>query len=229
MMSDTTTISLSNYSSEIANIEKEKLKEAITEFNESVDLQNLSPDANSYKLHERNILTFVEQAKSLEHESIHDHLTGSFNRRQLDRTLSENWQQPSDQTNPNHLVMLDIDDFKHVNDNYSHEIGDKVLQIISSIIKNNLNENDRLFRYGGEEFTIYLNNIRSSEASHMFEKIRSDIEQNDWNIIAKELKITATLGMVTNTEQQDINSALQMADERMYKGKKLGKNILVED
>lgn len=189
-----------------------------------VEVNRLSIELESA---ESQKIRFQEKAQNLEHESTHDHLTGACNRREMDRTLSERWIQAPKQLNPNHLVMLDIDDFKHVNDNFSHEIGDKVLQAITSLIKTSLNENDRLFRYGGEEFTILLYNCLRTEATQLFNEIRANIEDFNWQTIAPSLKITATLGMVSASEQESIDKALHVADERMYKGKKSGKNVLV--
>jgi diguanylate cyclase (GGDEF)-like protein len=183
----------------------------------SIELENVQSESKQ----------FQNKAEKLEHESTHDHLTGAGNRRQLDRTISESWKQKSSQQYPNHLVMLDIDDFKFVNDNFSHELGDQVLRTISSIINSCIRENDRLFRYGGEEFIILVKDNSVDKTLKTFELIRHQIQNHNWSQFNPSLKVTATLGMVSNNEQEFIDKALQIADERMYQGKNSGKNILV--
>ncbi|MFK8012145.1 MAG: diguanylate cyclase [Marinicellaceae bacterium] len=189
-----------------------------------LEVNQLSIELKHSKIKSKDL---KQQTTQLKYESLHDHLTGAGNRRQLDEQLEKNWSLQSTQDHPNHLAMLDIDDFKTINDTYSHAVGDEVLQVISSIISSEISENDKLYRYGGEEFVILLKNTESTKAHNTLNAIRQSIESYDWHKINDHLKVTATLGMVNNTEQQTIEKALNLADERMYKGKSHGKNQVV--
>ena len=190
-----------------------------------VEVSRLSLELKNSQLQSKQFQNVVEK---LEHDSSHDHLTGAGNRRHLDRVLSENWSSNSKDTKSNHLAMLDIDDFKKVNDNFSHAMGDEILQQTARIIQEHLGKNDLLFRYGGEEFVILIKGKGKKEACDDYENIRQSIQNYKWQNFHKDLFVTATLGMVSNTEYQRIKRALQVADERMYHGKNMGKNRLID-
>jgi len=191
-----------------------------------IEVNKLSIELKNSKTLSENL---KQQAKQLEHESLHDHLTGAGNRRQLDTYLNTKWIKETDHEGTNYLAMLDIDDFKYINDTFSHDLGDKVLQSISTIISSCINNNDKIFRYGGEEFVILVTNSKNQKAIDTFNTIRHRIESYDWQQLHHSLTVTATLGMVSNTEQPNIEGALKLADERMYIGKNSGKNQLISE
>jgi diguanylate cyclase (GGDEF)-like protein len=190
-----------------------------------VEVSRLSLELKKSQLQSKQ---FQEDVEKLEHDSSHDHLTGAGNRRHLDRVLSENWSSNSNETQINHLAMLDIDDFKKVNDNFSHKMGEEILQQTAKIIQIHLGENDLLFRSGGEEFVMLIKGKSRKKAINIYENIRHSIENYNWQNFHKDVSVTATLGMVSHTETQRIKRALHGADERMYHGKIKGKNRLID-
>jgi diguanylate cyclase (GGDEF)-like protein len=130
---------------------------------------------------------------------------------------------------PFSCMLIDIDDFKHINDNYGHLMGDIVLQELSRIIKANLREVDVFGRYGGEEFLIILPNIEVADAAPVAEKIRTRIAQTRFDCAGDEISITLSLGLLdsTNSQLTKEDDLLQNVDTALYEAKRKGKNCYV--
>lgn len=128
----------------------------------------------------------------------------------------------------NSVLMLDIDFFKKFNDTYGHECGDFVLISVANLIKNNLRESDIACRYGGEEFTVLLNNTAKAEAMLVAERIRKEIEKTDFVYEGQHLHVTISLGVsVFDKEENLVNSAnefVKQADKALYESKQNGRN-----
>jgi len=120
------------------------------------------------------------------------------------------------------MMILDIDDFKKINDSYGHKIGDNVLIEVSKLIENNIRENDHLFRIGGEEFVIIFSQTILENAKIVSEKIRAIIE-SDLNTI-KNQKITVSIGLSEVTLEDNEDTIFKRVDTLMYKSKNNGKN-----
>jgi len=121
--------------------------------------------------------------------------------------------------------MLDIDNFKRINDTYGHDVGDLVLKSLAETIKGILRKNDYIIRYGGEEFLILLPNATIDRAIKVAEKIRREIENKKIKIGDKEIKFTVSLGVSEiYTSDRSLQNAIKRADEKLYKAKKKGKN-----
>ena len=189
-----------------------------------IELNKLSIELKSVKNQSEHL---QKQAQKHKYESLHDHLTGAGNRRQLDEVLAKSWVLNTSEDKSNHIAMLDIDDFKKINDTYSHEFGDKVLQHVSAIIHNNIEDDDALFRYGGEEFIIFLRDKYKEHVEEVVTRICQFIENHHWQDLQDGLTVTATLGVANSDEESSIEKALQVADERMYHGKRNGKNQVI--
>ena len=158
-----------------------------------------------------------------------DYLTKVYNRRYFN-DYSKRAIELSKRNNQNlSLVAIDIDRFKSINDNYGHAVGDEVLISIANILQDNIRKSDIVSRFGGEEFILLLNNASLDEATLIAEKIRKIIENDIIKIDDKEIKITASFGVSTfNKENEDdINIALQRADDLLYIAKKRGRNEVV--
>ena len=134
--------------------------------------------------------------------------------------------------NPNKkyaIVMVDLDNFKKVNDNYGHQFGDKVLIKSTEIIKNMLDPEDIIARYGGEEIIIYINEAESiKEVYEKIEAIRVEIEKT---VITNEnisKTITASFGIgCYPNDGKNIDEVIRIADKYLYKSKSLGKNMVL--
>lgn len=127
------------------------------------------------------------------------------------------------------IVMIDIDNFKKINDTYGHVLGDKVLIRTVDIIKSNISKNDIIARYGGEEFLIYISEYSNKKSLiSKIDKIRHAIYNDEINYNNISCKITASFGISYYPENGDtIERLIEVADYMMYKAKKSGKNKIV--
>ncbi len=129
-------------------------------------------------------------------------------------------------TTPFCVILGDIDDFKRINDTYSHDCGDKVLVCISELINKNVGDKGVVCRWGGEEILIILSG-KSDECLDMMEKIRLEIQNQRLSFNRKELKVTMTFGFADYSEAMTIEKLISIADSRLYIGKRNGKNQIV--
>ncbi|MGG7178080.1 GGDEF domain-containing protein [Clostridium paraputrificum] len=159
-----------------------------------------------------------------------DPLLGIYNRRYFFKAIEENAR--NNQDKPYAIVMVDLDGFKKFNDNYGHQFGDEVLIKTTEVIKNMLEPDDILARYGGEELIIYISKVDSVRSVYdKIEAIRVCIEKN---IIVKDnisKSITASFGIGYFPEDgKTINEVIKTADKFLYRSKALGKNmVLISD
>ncbi|MGA1845536.1 GGDEF domain-containing response regulator [Deferribacter abyssi] len=162
-----------------------------------------------------------EAYEKLYNETIHDFLTGILNRRSIINELNNLYRQPEVEIG---LIIIDIDNFKNINDTYGHLVGDEVLKDISRIISQTLRKTDFVGRYGGEEFLVILPYLNINESYKIAERIRKNIENNSFHIGNLELKITVSLGVSSVKKYENLNDALEAADKALYNAKKSGKN-----
>lgn len=123
------------------------------------------------------------------------------------------------------VIIIDIDDFKSINDNYGHLEGDRLLRLIAGIIAKNIRDNDLAFRYGGEEFTVIVENVDEEELEVVCERIRSSIEECDFLVHDVSLKITASIGGAIYPEHAtNLEELIKAADKALYEVKSTTKN-----
>jgi diguanylate cyclase (GGDEF)-like protein len=123
------------------------------------------------------------------------------------------------------LIFCDLDNFKGVNDDYGHVVGDKVLKYISSLIVNSLRSSDLVCRWGGEEFVIMLVGANVKDAYKIAESLRTSLFKAKILISkGKFLRMTASFGVSEIDGANDLEDLVLEADEAMYKAKKAGKN-----
>lgn len=126
------------------------------------------------------------------------------------------------------VIMFDIDFFKRFNDTYGHACGDYVLQTVAKIIKSSIRGQDMASRYGGEEFTVLLNNTRSEDAMIVAERIRSKVEQYDFCYEDQHVKVTISLGVSSfDMQTNPVTSPkllVDQADQALYVSKRSGRN-----
>lgn len=162
------------------------------------------------------------RVKELEDQVNTDPLTGLLNRRYASvffdkiSILEENLYS---------VAMIDIDDFKQINDTYGHAKGDIVLRFIADFLKTNLRKNDLIFRWGGEEFLLILGQIEPERAFHVMKKICRRLEETDIALGDEIIRITVTVGIV-KLDIQDPLMSINQSDEKMYQGKRSGKNTV---
>lgn len=169
------------------------------------------------------ISKLVNKVIELETKSNLDPLTKVFNRRSLQSYLEKASYHVKSAENM-HLMILDIDDFKSVNDQYGHVIGDKVLVFISNVLKKILRDGDKIFRYGGEEFIIILNRIDSNTCKQVANRILTTIENNKLLYKEQSIHVTVSIGATTIQKDESAEAIIDRADQALYKAKSNGKN-----
>lgn len=163
----------------------------------------------------------------LEQETITDPLLGIFNRRCLDRRLLEEVLRAHRHRLELTLLMVDIDNFKQVNDIWGHQVGDLVLQHLTQLLVDALRQTDILARYGGEEFVILLPHTSVEESFKLAERLRIAVEQTPLQRIP-ELRVTVSIGVACLLpNDDDAYSLLERADKAMYWAKREGRNKVV--
>jgi diguanylate cyclase (GGDEF)-like protein len=170
---------------------------------------------------ERDILV-----NKLIHLSRTDDLTGLLNRRALIERLGDEVLRSRRYRADLALIICDIDYFKEINDTYGHDAGDKVLRIISTVIKELLRQTDMIGRYGGDEFLLILPETSLEGAKEIAERIQHAVEEYEINIgFKKPIKTTLSLGVAQfNVEKEDTNDLIKRADNALYVAKGKGRN-----
>ncbi|EDZ63866.1 response regulator receiver modulated diguanylate cyclase [Sulfurimonas gotlandica GD1] len=168
-------------------------------------------------------LELFKQTKDLANK---DFLTGSYNRRYFFESskaiLNKNQRKDKEVA----VATLDIDLFKNVNDTYGHDVGDVAIQEIAIILDKTLRTSDLVARFGGEEYCILLEDISLEDTKHLFEKIRSNFENNEIKVDDISLKYTVSLGIAYG-KSIDINALLKVSDEALYEAKDTGRNKVI--
>ncbi len=159
-----------------------------------------------------------------------DPLTGLFNRRSILTHLRREQDRSMQQGLPLAVVMLDLDHFKQINDTWGHESGDYVLIAAADALQKAVRQNDRVGRYGGEEFLLVLPGSDTEGARRLAERCRQQIEAlevmlND----GRRIRVSASMGLYCNEKnrQIDVDSLLRIADKALYAAKESGRNRVV--
>ncbi|WP_133468156.1 diguanylate cyclase [Paraglaciecola marina] len=155
-----------------------------------------------------------------------DKLTGLLNRHGLHPYLQRTFDNSKQDFEPFCIVLYDFDNFKYINDTYGHDLGDTVLINGAKILKGKIRKQDKLARWGGEEFLVYLPSTDLAGAMAIAEKLRLAIENMQINQGGVNVPVTIT-GGVAELEPEDTFEALfKRADNALYKGKNLGRNCI---
>ncbi|WP_321393583.1 GGDEF domain-containing protein [uncultured Desulfuromusa sp.] len=157
-----------------------------------------------------------------------DSLTGIANYRSFFQALEQEIERTQRSGQPTSLIMLDIDFFKKVNDQWGHEVGNQALIHLSSLLQQTIRKLDIPCRYGGEEFAVILPDTTLTASVPVAERIRQGIEKAPLEVAGKLLKMTVSLGIATfnETGQQKVTVAelVKQADEYLYQAKESGRN-----
>lgn len=176
---------------------------------------------------ERNNSELTILLKKLEVMAAIDPLTGIFNRREAVNRINEEISRYKRNGKKFSILMVDIDDFKNVNDTYGHEIGDCVIKHVVEVIKTHLRKHDLVSRWGGEEFLILLPETNAFGAHSAAEKIRSCIEESSVEVRDISILVTVTIGGTEFNPGIDLDANINRADEALYTGKNQTKNCVV--
>jgi len=172
------------------------------------------------------IENLVTANRRLVRQSVTDSMTGLYNHKKLLDWLEIEFKRAERNLEPLSCIMVDIDNFKQVNDTYGHKFGDFVLQEFASLLRANIRKIDILGRYGGEEFLIILPNTAASGAVNLGEKLRVVVEQYQIVQDGHQIRITASFGVASTSDGQVFNhdQLLQMTDKALYVAKQSGRN-----
>lgn len=163
-----------------------------------------------------------DKNEELEKLYITDKLTGLYNRHKLDTVLEHEESRHTRYNQSFGIILIDIDNFKHVNDTYGHLEGDRVLAEIASILKNNIRKTDTLGRWGGEEFLIIVPQSNKENLLELSTKLKDCIENYDFKL---SKHITASFGL--SFYKKDLKTLLTNADDALYQIKRNGKNSIL--
>lgn len=155
-----------------------------------------------------------------------DPLTRLLNRRSMSNYMRKAFDEAQKTNEAFCLIMIDIDDFKRVNDTYGHAAGDQVLIMVSESISRSVRENDFVCRWGGEEILVLLMTDKVN-AEKTAERIRKDIVNTVINEKESEIRVSVTMGIAQYEARKTIRDMIDEADEKLYYGKKHGKNQVV--
>ena len=167
---------------------------------------------------------------ALQESAYTDGLTGLYNRKFLEQNLKTLLPQVKRDEKNLALLMLDMDHFKAVNDEYGHDIGDKVLKELSRILQENVRESDILVRYGGEEFIVLLVGVNSEEdAINIAEKIGTKVRENEIDVYAgTTIQKTVSIGLsMYPQDSSSFDNVIKNADIALYEAKSTGRDKVV--
>ena len=168
---------------------------------------------------------FLKQQVLEKHEQVlSDPLTGIRNRLAYEEAIQMECDRYNRYGRPLSLMMLDIDHFKQVNDNYGHGSGDKVLQMIAKLLASNIRNVDFLARYGGEEFIIILPELTAQDARLVGQKICKAVAAQQFDIGGHQFKVTISAGITRMNHGDTPESLFERADSALYLAKERGRN-----
>lgn len=178
-------------------------------------------------LNNARLFNIIKEEKALlEKMAVTDDLTGLYNHRFFVRRLTEEFKRSKRYGNPISCAMIDIDDFKKINDTYGHQNGDIILQEVAKVIKNSVRETDVVARYGGEEFAVILPHSDHESARNLAGRIREAVKHYRSDILKRGASVTVSIGVSTypHSGVKDMDDLISRADEGLYRAKGSGKD-----
>lgn len=196
------------------------------------DISNMKRIETSLRRSNENLKQKISEIESLQiklkEEAIRDHLTGLYNRRFLQETLNREIAHVSRARVPLGLTMIDLDNFKNINDTYGHALGDLFLTSLSSLLEQKTRSTDVCCRYGGEEFVIVMPTASLEEAAQRVDQLRLEFGKIKIETGKKEVSVTLSAGVACYPLQGDNDkSLLDAADRALYTAKAKGRNRVV--
>ncbi len=195
---------------------------------ETIPLMTKRGHHSGYIIRFNDMTTYLDRMEKLDYEASHDSLTDIYNRRAFGEAAAAYINQPTATGEPFAVLMIDIDDFKAINDTMGHPVGDVVLEELACKMQSVMPKNAILARYGGEEFVMLLPNAHAENARGIAENIRIAVEQNDFKIGEQLVHIRISIGVKAAKigSGLTIKDMIKGADEALYISKNSGKNIV---
>jgi diguanylate cyclase (GGDEF)-like protein len=185
-------------------------------------------------IHAQNT-ALIERNEQLKQLSVTDELTGCYNRRFFYEHLIREIDIEQRYKTTFSILIMDIDNFKLINDTYGHPVGDAILISLSNVIKRSLRKSDVLARIGGEEFALYLPHTAAENAALMADRLREMVMYKPFSTTKGDIPITISIGMVSAGDQAEpvadprayLEQLVEQADAALYKAKAEGRNRMV--
>lgn len=175
-------------------------------------------------------LLVLRPINTLQQQARQDPLTGLLNRRSFDETSARRIALAGNRNQSIAALMIDIDHFKRINDEYGHGVGDEVLQVVSRRINRGLSDDDLLARYGGEEFAVLLPDALLEHAIIIAERLREQVGTAPIVTSAGDLNVTISLGVAQlEPEHESVAHLLERADARLLVAKRRGRDCVVSE
>jgi diguanylate cyclase (GGDEF)-like protein len=165
--------------------------------------------------------------RELERISVTDDLTSLYNRRQANKFLDHEFQISDRYNHPLALVLIDIDDFKQINDRFGHRAGDEIIRSVANILRNNIRTTDLAARMGGDEFLMVMPDTDMEKAWSVMDRIRTTVQTELPIVTQSHISISAGITCWFRGDSPD--DALERVDRLLYKAKGQGKNCIVKD
>ena len=185
---------------------------------------DITAEKQAQKEHEQNLRELKDKNRELDQMAIRDPLTGLYNRRFFDEALTREWQQFQRSGEAFTVIIMDVDAFKAINDDYGHEAGDRALQQVSATLKTNLRESDLIARVGGDEFAALLPRTDTEQSRQVVEKLSEVLQCLRLMTAEGEIPMSLSVGTATVPGFPPVTSAaelLRVADKRMYETKRV--------
>ncbi len=157
----------------------------------------------------------------------HDSLTGALNRKGLDEALDRELARARRRNAPLCIALLDVDNFKQINDHHGHQVGDDALVHLARVIREALRPNDTLARYGGEEFLVLLPDTEQDDAVTALVRLQRELTKKFFMTNNEKLLVTFSAGVTAVRDNENSKATIVRADGAMYQAKKAGKNRVV--
>ena len=175
---------------------------------------------------ETEVSRLEDQLASASTQIITDHLTGTMNRKGLEESFAGAQQRSREWRSPLNLAVLDVDDFKKLNDALGHQGGDHALRQLARILKDKARPNDAVARYGGEEFVLLMPGLSVAEAVEQMRRLQREVTSHVFMFESKRSFITFSAGVTEVRQADSMASAVGRADEAMFAAKHDGKNCV---
>ena len=171
---------------------------------------------------------YVKELEALHEElsemSVRDALTGLYNQRHFHEQFARLLEQAQRYDRPLSIAMIDVDEFKAVNETFSYQVGDSVLMQLTHMFKASLRGADVLARYGGEEFVLLMPETLPQQAIVACERLRLSVAQYDWQQLHPGLRVTVSIGIAARSASETSHELIHYASEQLYYAKRSGRN-----
>lgn len=171
-----------------------------------------------------NVLARAQRARLLSNALSRDSLTGLLKHADIKEQVAAEVERAARRGTPSCVVMLDLDNFKRVNDRYGHAVGDNVIRALSNLLRQRLRRIDSLGRYGGEEFTAVLPECNLEQAKRIFDEIRLRFAELPFMAQDSSFNVTFSAGIAQSNKQTSANQLIELADQALYAAKAAGRN-----